>query len=55
MWTDSEMIIWGGAGPSSDFNTGGRYNPNTDSWIATSITNAPTARNCHKAVWTGIK
>ena len=34
-------------------NTGGRYNPGTDSWTATSTTNAPGARYCHTAVWTG--
>src|SRR5439155_223039 len=32
---------------------GGRYNPNTDSWIDTSTTNAPTGRWGHTAVWTG--
>jgi len=34
-------------------NTGGRYNPGTDSWTTTSTTNAPTARADHTAVWTG--
>ena len=34
-------------------NTGGRYNPGTDSWIATSTANAPTGRRFHTAVWTG--
>ena len=34
-------------------NTGGRYNPSTDSWTATSTTNAPAARGVHTAVWTG--
>ena len=34
-------------------NTGGRYNPSTDSWTATSTTNAPTAPIGHTAVWTG--
>ena len=34
-------------------NTGGRYNPSTDSWTATSTTNAPAARGGHTAVWTG--
>ena len=34
-------------------NTGGRYNPSTDSWTATSTTNAPSARDDHTAVWTG--
>ena len=35
------------------FNTGARYNPNTDSWIATSTANAPTGREGHTAVWSG--
>ena len=34
-------------------NTGGRYNPGTDSWTATSTTNAPSGRYDHTAVWTG--
>ena len=34
-------------------NTGGRYNPSTDSWTATSTTNAPDRRFYHTAVWTG--
>src|SRR5437660_941260 len=46
------MIVWGGYN-GSFFNTGGRYNPGTDSWTATSITNAPTARSSHTAMWTG--
>jgi hypothetical protein len=46
------MIVWGGYGGSS-LNTGGRYNPSTDSWTDTSTTNAPAARFNHTAVWTG--
>ena len=53
MWTGSEMIVWGGTITHNDLNTGGRYNPGTNSWTATSITNAPAARRCHTAVWTG--
>ena len=56
VWTGTEMIIWGGAdGPNSgdNVNTGGRYNPGTNSWSATSTSNAPTAREYHTAVWTG--
>src|SRR4029077_5520206 len=34
-------------------NTGGRYNPTTNSWTATSTANAPTGRDNHTAVWTG--
>ena len=49
VWTDSEMIIWGGIGtpcnPSClSLNTGGKYNPSADSWIATSIVNPPAGR-----------
>ena len=57
------MIVWGGFNLrqigaatqiyGSTLNTGGRYNPSTDSWSATSITNAPDARASHTAVWTG--
>jgi N-acetylneuraminic acid mutarotase len=55
VWSGSEMIVWGGTDVSGSqyFNTGGNYNPGTDSWIATSTTNAPTARSGSKAVWTG--
>ena len=49
VWTGTEMIIWGG----TNYNTGGRYNPATDTWIATSPNNAPSARSGHTAVWTG--
>ena len=47
------MIVWGGLTCISDLNTGGRYNPSTDSWTATSTTNAPAGRCLHTAVWTG--
>ena len=57
VWTGSEMIIWGGVyqrgGPPEYFNTGGRYNPSTNSWTATSTINAPVGREVHTAVWTG--
>ena len=34
--------------------TGGRYNPSTDLWVATSTgANVPSARDYHTAVWTG--
>src|SRR5439155_26389149 len=55
VWTGSEMIVWGGYTSSIPhfLNTGGRYNPSTDSWTATSTTNAPDFRMDHTAVWTG--
>ena len=57
VWTGSEMIVWGGyvfeRGAYHRTRTGGKYNPGTDSWIATSRLNAPTPRGEHIAVWTG--
>ena len=47
------MIVWGGQSGVVNLNTGGRYNPSTDSWTATSTTNAPDGRYYHTAVWTG--
>ena len=49
------MIVWGGLTGSTPpyLNTGGKYNPTTDSWTATSIVNAPSSRYLHTAVWTG--
>ena len=46
------MIVWGGVSVPL-WDTGGRYNPSTDSWTATSTTNAPVGRDVHTAVWTG--
>ena len=56
VWTGTEMIVWGGEGNGSNprqVNTGGRYNPITDSWVATSTANAPLPRDQHSAIWTG--
>jgi hypothetical protein len=49
------MIVWGGLNYPTYFNTGGRYNPSTDSWTATSTTGAPAGRDFHTAVWTGTQ
>ena len=55
VWTGSEMIVWGGQGgnPPASLNTGGRYDPVTDSWTSTSTINPAAARSGHTAVWTG--
>ena len=58
VWTGDEMIVWGGddgLGSLFNVNTGGRYNPSTDSWAATSILNAPAHRSYHTAIWTGTE
>jgi hypothetical protein len=47
------MIVWGGAGGGVVLNTGGHYNPTTDTWTPTATTGAPAARRYHTAVWTG--
>ncbi|MFL6518737.1 MAG: kelch repeat-containing protein [Chthoniobacterales bacterium] len=58
--TGTEMVVWGGnsdvpGNASALVNTGGRYNPKTDSWVPTSTTNAPSARAYHTGIWTGTE
>jgi N-acetylneuraminic acid mutarotase len=53
LWTDSEMIVWGGYSGNTVLDTGGRYDPATDTWTATSLANAPAARGLNTTVWTG--
>ena len=56
VWTGTEMIAWGGYYYDGNYHylqSGGRYNPSTNSWVTTSTTNAPEARDLHTAVWTG--
>lgn len=55
IWTGTEMIVWGGYyydGTSHYYNTGGKYNPSTDSWTSTSISGAPEPRRSPTAIWT---
>ena len=51
------MIVWGGYLHDNNgnqfFNTGGRYEPGTDSWTASNITAAPSGRSEHIGVWSG--
>ena len=50
VWTGNEMIVWGGrAGDALD--TGGAYEPATDTWRPTSQVDAPAPRSSHTAVW----
>ncbi|HEX8072714.1 MAG TPA: carboxypeptidase regulatory-like domain-containing protein [Pyrinomonadaceae bacterium] len=57
VWTGTEMIVFGGFGYHQSgvmyLNTGARYNPQTDSWVATTTTGAPVLRGYHTALWTG--
>jgi len=46
------MILWGGCDSSfNPLNTGGRYDPSSNSWTDTSTGNAPSGRFYHSAVW----
>jgi hypothetical protein len=57
VWTGSTMVVWGGnffnGSSFVDLNTGGRYDPGSDSWAPTTGYRAPIARSLHTAVWTG--
>lgn len=56
IWTGTEMIIWGGYDTSYNYvNTGFRYNPLTNVWVAITTTNAPSGRGNHSAIWTGTE
>jgi len=60
IWTGTEMIVWGGDNgnpydPGRVLNSGGRYNPATNIWQPTSLTNAPEGRFNPTLVWTGDK
>ncbi len=58
IWTGTHMIVWGGdAGGAGNvlLNTGGRYNPATNSWASTSLVGAPSPRFRHVAVWTNAE
>jgi len=51
------MIVWGGWWLNGEVGgqsgTGGRYNPVTNAWNATSLVGAAAPRFKHTAVWTG--
>jgi hypothetical protein len=47
------MIIWGGSNQTILLNTGGKYNPVTDNWTATSTATAPLGRAAHTSIWSG--
>ncbi len=55
VWTGSQMIVWGGLnGIGRPFpNSGGRYDPATDTWTSMSSNGEPIARRQYSAVWTG--
>jgi N-acetylneuraminic acid mutarotase len=57
VWTGTEMIVWGGyVGGGGYLNSGGRYDPTSDTWAPTSLgAGVPVGRDGHTAVWTGTE
>jgi len=58
VWTGSRMVVWGGSnfdGSTHYLNTGGRYDPQSDTWLPTSAADAPAPRSEHTAIWTGSR
>jgi hypothetical protein len=51
------MFAWGGdiGTGATFFNSGGLYDPATDSWTSSTTTGAPQARRHPVMVWTGSK
>jgi len=60
-WTGTELLVFGGRTQRSDAwgrsvtNTGGRYQPQTDSWSTLAVSQAPSPRQSHAAAWTGTE
>jgi N-acetylneuraminic acid mutarotase len=60
VWTGQEMIVWGGGTREMDaqgacFESGARYDPDTDTWKPISTVGAPKGRVNTFAVWTGTE
>ncbi|HEX4824928.1 MAG TPA: MopE-related protein [Candidatus Polarisedimenticolaceae bacterium] len=54
VWDGREMIVWGGTpAPTVGLNTGGRYDPISDSWRPTSIGVGVPPAGQYFVVWTG--
>jgi N-acetylneuraminic acid mutarotase len=57
VWTGDEMLVWGGDhrifNSSRPLNTGGRYDPVSDTWCNITEVGVPQARALPSGVWTG--
>jgi hypothetical protein len=56
-WNGTVVLVFGGGdlAASQDLNTGGRYNPSTDSWQTTAVSGAPPARRRAFTAWSGTR
>jgi hypothetical protein len=62
VWTGNEALVWGGVNNSGTpsysytfFKDGARYHLASNAWSSISLSNAPTERSYHSAVWTGTE
>jgi N-acetylneuraminic acid mutarotase len=57
IWTGSRILVWGGIVSSFGgvADTGGIYDPSSDTWGPITDVGAPVARHSHTAVWTGTE
>ncbi len=58
VYAAGRVVIWGGRaldGFGTRLNTGARYDPTNDTWLPTSLTDAPTAREPGAAASTGTQ
>lgn len=60
VWTGSQMIVWGGkplpngnGAARGETNEGAVWDSATNDWTPMRLEKAPTARNNHRAAWTG--
>jgi len=54
IWDGQEMIVWGGfPGGAATTPAGGRFDPLSETWSSTTLTNVPPAVRSHAAVWAG--
>ena len=51
--TENRFIVWGGYTTGGGTNTGGLYDPATNTWSTITTTGAPATRYYHSIVWTG--
>jgi hypothetical protein len=56
VWTGDEMIVWGGKDSLQQaLDSGGRYNPDTNTWQLISAINEPLASTNIAVSWTGSR
>ncbi len=56
VWTGSKMIVWGGQNDGGNasltlLDSGGIYDPATDTWVSTTLVGAPPPTRCHVGIW----